>query len=120
MTDDLRPESPMPAPPRRADYVVWSNEHRCWWRAGHSGYTTSLSEAGRYSRDEAMKICRGARGGRKFRDIPSEVPLLLEDAAEFWGEDRPEWELERRRRALERQRDTLREYGFAIEGEGDD
>lgn len=92
-----------------AAYVVWSNEHRCWWGADRCGYTTSLEHAGRYSRDDALKICRNARGGRQFNDNPSEVPLLLEDAADFWGEDREEWEAARNERRRERERNKERE-----------
>lgn len=78
-------------------YVVWSNEHRCWWGADHKGYRATLAEAGRYSRDEALKICRGARGGRQFNSNPSEVPLLLADAEHFWPDDKPEWSAARRK-----------------------
>ena len=65
-------------------YVIWSNEHKCWWAANECGYRGSLADAGRYSREHALKICKRARGGRDFNENPSEVPLLLRDAAEFW------------------------------------
>lgn len=67
-----------------AEYVVWSNEHSAWWGPDHRGYFTHLSAAGRYSRDEALKICVNARGGRRFNENPSEVPVLLSDAEVFW------------------------------------
>ena len=35
-------------------YVIWSHEHVAWWRPNHLGYTNILSEAGRYSGNEAM------------------------------------------------------------------
>lgn len=35
-------------------YVIWSHEHRAWWRPDHLGYTTELREAGRYAGTEAM------------------------------------------------------------------
>lgn len=78
-----------------AEYVVWSNEHSAWWGAKRCGYYTHLSAAGRYTREEALGICRGARGGRRFNANPSEVPILLADAEEFWTEEG----LEDRRRA---------------------
>ena len=88
-----------------ADYVVWSNEHSAWWGANRSGYYTHLSAAGRYSRDEAIRICRGARGGREFNQNPSEVPILLQDAEAFWTEEGlAEWqkrEADRIRREIE-------------------
>lgn len=82
-------------------YVVWSNEHRCWWRADCRGYANSLADAGRYSREDALAICIGARGGRRFNSNPAEVPILLADAEAFWPDDRPEWERERFARELQ-------------------
>jgi hypothetical protein len=78
-------------------YVIWSNEHKCWWAADERGYCSTLAGAGRYSRDHALKICARARGGRQFNDNPSEVPMLLADAEAFWGEDRDDWRAERER-----------------------
>lgn len=60
-------------------WLVWSNEHRAWWRAKSQGYTVHRTAAGLYTRDEAIAICRGAyvRGhGHK----PSEIPVRLVDA----------------------------------------
>jgi hypothetical protein len=34
-------------------FLVWSNERRMWWRAGGTGYTEFIDEAGRYSRADA-------------------------------------------------------------------
>jgi len=70
-----------------AEYVVWSNEHMAWWGPNRAGYYTHLSAAGRYSREDALRICKGARGGRRFNANPSEVPIALADAEEFWTED---------------------------------
>lgn len=67
-----------------SEYVVWSNEHRAWWGPDHRGYNTHLTFAGRYTRDQALRICVNARGGRRFNENPSEVPLLLADAEIFW------------------------------------
>jgi hypothetical protein len=67
-------------------YLVWSNEHAAWWGPDHRGYNTHISHAGNYTREEAIKICIGARGGREFNRNPSEVPVLLKDAEAFWGE----------------------------------
>jgi hypothetical protein len=62
------------------DYVVWSNEHQCWWRSNQCGYTRHLDQAGRYEREEALKICRAARDGWAPGKVPPEVPVRLEDA----------------------------------------
>lgn len=41
-------------------YLIWSNKHRNWWRARRSGYTDYIEEAGRYSKQEALKIVNRA------------------------------------------------------------
>ena len=38
------------------EYVIWSFEHRTWWRPNKCGYTTRLDDAGRYTKDEAGDI----------------------------------------------------------------
>ena len=38
-------------------YVVWSNEHRGWWKKGQFGYTDKLADAERYSRNGALNVC---------------------------------------------------------------
>jgi hypothetical protein len=43
-----------------AKYLIWSNEHRAWWRPSHAGYTCLIEGAGRYSRAEAERICQNA------------------------------------------------------------
>lgn len=37
-------------------YVIWSIEHMAWWRPASMGYTTSLHEAGRYTKAEGEDI----------------------------------------------------------------
>lgn len=95
-------------------YVVWSNEHQCWWGPDCKGYRRNLADAGKYSRDDAIGICRGARGGREFNSNPSEVPLLLEDAVEFWGDDRDDWERARNQRRREREEQKERELAALL------
>ena len=46
-------------------YLIESMEHaqgmfKVWWRANSCGYTQDLSEAGRYSKEEADEICKRA------------------------------------------------------------
>lgn len=36
--------------------LIWSIEHRAWWRPGRVGYTLVLQEAGTYSDAEAAEI----------------------------------------------------------------
>jgi hypothetical protein len=46
-------------------FLVWSNEHRAWWRSHHRGYTEYIEEAGRYSRAEGEQIvARATLNGR--------------------------------------------------------
>lgn len=65
-------------------YLVWSNEHRCWWRPGSRGYTQKIESAGRFDRDEAIKISRGR--GWPAKGIPDEVPVLERDALECFAD----------------------------------
>lgn len=44
-------------------WLIWSHEHAAWWRPASSGYTTAVSQAGRYSIGEAIEICRCASRG---------------------------------------------------------
>lgn len=78
-------------------YLVWSNEHRAWWGPNNAGYYSALEAAGRYTRDEALKICVQARGGRRYNENPSEVPVLLADAEVFWPDETEEDRLTKHR-----------------------
>lgn len=66
------------------EYLIWSNEHRAWWGPGARGYAEMIAQAGRYSRDEAIKICARAQDGRGHmaNGQPPEIPVRLEDARE--------------------------------------
>lgn len=56
------------------DWVVWSNEHAAFWRPSRAGYTTFVSEAGRYTRHEAKAICEDAMPIGD--NLPAEVMML--------------------------------------------
>lgn len=64
------------------NYLIWSNEHQLWWRPNNRGYTSDLSQAGRYHRSEALAICGKARGGWGDGDgkVPDEIPVREGDA----------------------------------------
>jgi len=66
------------------NYLIWSNEHTCWWSPNRRGYTYSIESAGRYSREEAMQICKGANYDfmQDSGNNPNEVPVLEADAIE--------------------------------------
>jgi len=42
------------------NYLIWSDEHSAWRGPNGSGYTRDPANAGRYTRDAAIKICRNA------------------------------------------------------------
>ena len=65
-------------------YLVWSNEHQAWWGPGFNGYSRKLSQAGRYSRADALGICVRAMPGQADREsMLAEIPVRLEDVQEM-------------------------------------
>ena len=66
----------------REPYLVWSNEHRSWWRANSQGYAKSIEEAGVYTREEAVNIARTSRDGWFVDRTPDEIPVAVADIPE--------------------------------------
>lgn len=65
-------------------YLVWSNQHRAWWRPKSAGYTDDVKRAGRYSRAEAISISfRGRDGWGSPKDIPDELAIAERDVPAF-------------------------------------
>lgn len=90
MTEPMQPWAVDPTSTRGEErepaYLVWSNEHRAWWRGGGWGYTSRLAEAGRYSRVQALDICRTALPtAMHMRPHPmfAELPVREEDLRAF-------------------------------------
>lgn len=60
-------------------YLIYSHEHRAWWKPGRRGYTINLFETGIYPGDEAERICADACYGwlhgekPRYGDLPAEV-----------------------------------------------
>jgi hypothetical protein len=54
-------------------YIVWSNEHRSFWAPNRCGYTGRIEKAGRYTKEQAETICRGANY-RANTDLRSGTP----------------------------------------------
>jgi hypothetical protein len=53
-----------PDAPRPVVYLLWSNKHSAWWKAGAWGYTPDRAEAGRFSEHEAIRyVVRSAMCG---------------------------------------------------------
>jgi hypothetical protein len=63
-------------------FLVWSNEHRMWWRGGHAGYTEFIDEAGRYDRDVAENIVANASLGGLLT-VRRTDPVTGEDYSQF-------------------------------------
>lgn len=70
------------------EYLIWSNEHRAWWRPNSCGYTVHVRAAGRYSRKEAVEISSRAHDGWTEGEPPPEIPVRLEDVMECSPGDR--------------------------------
>lgn len=76
-----------PAPRNAQKYLVWSNEHAAWWGKDRCGYTRIIANAGRYSRDEALKIAGTRDGGWHVRKgNPDEIAIPEQDAIDQYAD----------------------------------
>lgn len=64
-------------------YLIWSNEHDAWWGPDGWGYTRTLAGAGRYSREDAIRICKQALPTAMHIGRIAEVPVLASDIADI-------------------------------------
>lgn len=78
----LRSKAPSVTHP--ANFLIWSNEHRAWWRPGRCGYCTSLASAGLYTRDDAMEIVTAATLYHDWKGWrpPNEICVCIDDLPE--------------------------------------
>jgi hypothetical protein len=60
----------------RRSWLIWSEEHGAWWKAGRAGYTRSMREAGRYPLDEAAAIVDDAN---RYAPISEVREVLMPD-----------------------------------------
>jgi hypothetical protein len=58
------------------DWVIWSFEHRAWWRPGRMGYSVEIDRAGRYTEQEARAIVRDAN---RYSATAQEIAIHLTD-----------------------------------------
>lgn len=65
------------------DYLIWSEEHHAWWKPNGWGYTSQMREAGRYSKERADAIVKGANliG---FNEIAIPIPAQLPELIKRW------------------------------------
>lgn len=59
-------------------FLVWSNEHHCWWGPNKSGYTDDVWQAGRYQQAAAQDVCR-TRTWQQGRTPPEVMVLAPEN-----------------------------------------
>ncbi len=69
-------------------YLIWSNEHAGWWKPGPapgqgSGYSPALKQAGNFTRDEAIAICKRALPMAMHLGRISEIPVRLADVVDM-------------------------------------
>ena len=58
-------------------WLIWSIEHKGWWKPEFAGYTNQRAMAGRYSYAAAVNIVRDANIGK--HNIPNEAMILYEE-----------------------------------------
>ena len=68
---------------RKADQLIWSNEHQSWWAPNSRGYTCDPRKAGRYTKSEARDIVIGAGFGYNNM-IPNEIMVAAGDARIYY------------------------------------
>lgn len=56
-------------------WLIWSNEHRAWWRPDRWGYCKMRDAAGRYSFEEALEIVTSANCSPECAVIPKEAMI---------------------------------------------
>lgn len=62
-------------------YFIWSFEHGAWWKPDRQGYTTNLSEAGRYEAGEAGDIM--------VADVEMNEVAVQENVLRNWHDSKP-------------------------------
>jgi hypothetical protein len=72
VNDQIIPEEKIMA----QQYLIWSEEHGGWWGAGDWGYTRSLRQAGRYSKERADEIVSKAN---RFSEPPAFNEIAIPD-----------------------------------------
>lgn len=61
------------------EWMIWSNEHRAWWKPGGWGYTTATAWAGRFTEEHARRICAEANIVPRHDHPPNEIMVLAPD-----------------------------------------
>ena len=53
-----------------AAWLIWSGEHKAWWRPDARGYSEFVGDAGRYTRDEAQAWLDHAGAEKLLEVVP--------------------------------------------------
>lgn len=53
-------------------WLIWSNEHKGWWRPNEMGYTGHKELAGRYTFEKALEIVKDCNRHKKWEHTPDE------------------------------------------------
>ena len=70
-------------------YLIWSNEHRGWWKPSRHGYTTLTHRAGQFSVEEATEIVTNAnRYSDKAEEVMIEAPSKRQLELDLYYPDR--------------------------------
>lgn len=57
------------------NYLIYSYEHKAWWKPGERGYSEDIGGAGVYSFEKAVEICKSAN---LYTNSPNEVMIHLD------------------------------------------
>jgi len=58
-------------------YLIYSFEHKAWWRSNSNGYTPKRDQAGEYTLSEAIEIVTNAN--LHCGNVPMEAMMPVED-----------------------------------------
>jgi hypothetical protein len=64
-------------------YLIWSIEHCAWWKPGKWGYTTATHAAGRFTYEEAKRICDEANRHGDEEEIAVFAPSRQQTTADL-------------------------------------
>lgn len=56
--------------------VIWSGEHRAYWRANASGYCADIRDAGAYRRAEAERLTRHCGPEKRIEIRPVQMVTI--------------------------------------------
>ncbi len=60
-------------------YLIYSVEHRAWWKKSKFGYTPLIHEAGLFSLEEATSICTNANFNLTDNTLKSRLKIKIEE-----------------------------------------